>query len=110
MPGAPGAPTPSDTTPTSVILSWTQPESDGGSPILGYTVEMKDKFSSRWSKVNRDLVQETTLTVPTLKENQDYQFRVVAENKAGPGKPSPEVRVTAKYPFGKFERSTTIIF
>ena len=68
---------------------------------MGYTVEMKDKFSSRWSKVNRDLVQETTLMVPNLKENQDYQFRVVAENKAGPGKPSQEVRVTAKYPFGK---------
>lgn len=33
-----------------VELQWTKPEKDGGSPISGYVIEYKDKFSKDWSK------------------------------------------------------------
>lgn len=33
-----------------VELQWTKPEKDGGSPITGYIIEYKDKFSKDWSK------------------------------------------------------------
>ncbi|KAG1651275.1 Twitchin [Nymphon striatum] len=31
-------------------LVWTQPENDGGAPITGYLIEVKDKFSKEWTK------------------------------------------------------------
>ena len=69
-------------------LTWEAPANDGGSPITGYTIEKKDKFSSRWSKVNVSTIQETTFTVSGLQEGEEYEFRVTAQNKAGLGKPS----------------------
>ena len=33
-----------------VEMAWTPPEKDGGSPISGYQIEYKDKFSKEWSK------------------------------------------------------------
>lgn len=44
---------------------------------------------------------DTTLKVTDVKENSEYQFRVIAENKAGPGQPSePCAPVVAKRPYG----------
>lgn len=90
-----------DTTPTSTVITWREPSFDGGSPITGYTVEMKEPYSTRWTPANKEPIEETTFLVKRLKENENYQFRVVAHNLAGPGKPSQSVNVTAKYPFGK---------
>ena len=101
MPEAPDAPVPSDVSPTTATLSWVAPKRDGGSRIIGYTLEMKDRYATRWSKVNKDLTTEMSITLKTLKEGMEYQFRVVAENKAGPSKPSPETTVVAKLPYGK---------
>ena len=85
-----------------MTVSWTPPESDGGSPIIGYTVERKDTTSTRWVKAHSDLVEETTLVVTGLTEKSEYQFRVIAENKAGPGPASkPSDVFMAKPPYGK---------
>jgi titin len=76
-------------------LAWAPPESDGGSPITNYIVEMKKKGEAKWSRVNKkDTVTEPEFTVPSLKEETDYEFRVTAENKAGPGAPSKPSEVT----------------
>lgn len=90
-----------DLTPISVTLNWSAPLSNGGSPIVGYTVEMKDKFSTRWTNITEHMVTTLTLNVPNLKEKNDYQFRVIAHNKAGPGQPSEPISVTAKFPFSE---------
>ena len=58
--------------------------------------------SRSWIRVNRTLVNETTMTVSDLVEKNDYEFRVIAENKVGPGEPSnPSIKFVAKAPFGK---------
>ena len=102
VPSSPSAPTVSDTTASSMTLSWSPPKSDGGTPITGYTIERKDKFSSRWSKVTKEPVTETTFKVSNLKEGEDYQFRVTAENIRGTGQPGDACSfVTAKHPYGK---------
>ena len=68
---------------------------------MGYHLEMKDSFSLRWSKVADTIIKDTMFKVTGLKAKEDYCFRVIAENKAGLGKPSLDLKLTAKYPFGK---------
>jgi len=41
-----------------------------------------------WTAVNAAPVSGNTFTVPNLAENSEWEFRVVAVNDAGPGKPS----------------------
>ncbi len=102
MPGPPGKPDVTAIDATEMTIKWAPPETDGGSPIIGYTVERKDVSSTRWSRVNRELVSETTMKVTGLMERSEYMFRVIAENKAGPGPPSESSDIyMAKPPFGK---------
>ncbi|GBN65977.1 Twitchin, partial [Araneus ventricosus] len=71
-----------------VELQWTKPEKDGGSPITGYVIEYKDKFSKEWSKGAELGPTATKGKVEGLKEGVQYEFRIRAVNKAGPGEPS----------------------
>ena len=67
---SPGTPQLSDIKKTSLKLTWTVPEEDGGAEITGYHVEYKDQFSTRWAKKTIDTVTETTyeVSVNTLHE------------------------------------------
>ncbi len=103
VPDAPGKPEVSNVDTTSIHLEWTPPENDGGSEITGYIIEKRDAtFGDRWVKAVKTPVLETSFTVKGLTENNQYQFRVSAQNKAGVGEPSePSVIIKAKLPFGK---------
>ncbi len=79
-------------------LSWSEPESDGGSPITGYVVEKRDRFSTLWTPVTKREIPDTSFTVSGLSEGMEYEFRVVAQNKAGPGKYSEATRPTVARP------------
>uniref|UniRef100_H2YLF1 Titin n=1 Tax=Ciona savignyi TaxID=51511 RepID=H2YLF1_CIOSA len=89
VPEAPGVPEVSETTETGCTLHWSAPVSDGGSAILGYTVERLDKDSGRWAKVTHDPLLGFTMRcgfrAPGLKENNEYKFRVLAVNQVGEG-------------------------
>ena len=88
-PGRPGTPEATGTDKSSVALKWAAPESDGGSPILNYIVEYRPEGSSQWKRANESTtVPDTTYSVTGLKKDRQYEFRVTAENKAGPGEPS----------------------
>uniref|UniRef100_H2YLF3 Titin n=1 Tax=Ciona savignyi TaxID=51511 RepID=H2YLF3_CIOSA len=90
VPEAPGVPEVSETTETGCTLHWSAPVSDGGSAILGYTVERLDKDSGRWAKVTHDPLLGFTMRVKGLFEGKQYAFRVTAENHAGLSKPSEQ--------------------
>lgn len=47
----PGTPIIEDYDEHMVKLKWEPPKSDGGVPIVGYTIEKKDKFSPIWDEV-----------------------------------------------------------
>ncbi|KAJ8886792.1 hypothetical protein PR048_013004 [Dryococelus australis] len=83
-PGKPGTPEITDYDNESVDLKWTPPTSDGGAPIEKYIIEKKDRFKPDWEKAVEVPADQLTAKVPDLKERAEYQFRVVAVNKAGP--------------------------
>lgn len=96
-PDAPGTPQVTDYSAKSVDLEWTPPADDGGRPVTGYIIEKREKGSPDWFKVNNYPSPDTKFTVPNLKEGTTYEFRVMAVNDAGPGKPSRATQpVTAK--------------
>ncbi|XP_017322293.1 obscurin isoform X6 [Ictalurus punctatus] len=71
--------------PTSVTLSWFTPLNDGGSPILGYRVEMRRVDSALWQPCHTEPVCNTEFTVENLVSGSGYRFRVAAINRAGIG-------------------------
>lgn len=102
VPGKPGTPLPSAVKNTSISLSWSAPTSDGGSPITNYILEMKSSVLFRWTPVTSDKITDTEYTVSKLTEGEEYEFRVIAENRAGQGKPSDSCKpVKAVTPVGK---------
>ena len=107
-PGPPGQPRASNVNDTSMIISWTQPKSDGGAKITEYIIESKQATTTpTWKKVKTLNVEALAgaldsleVTVTGLKVGSTYEFRVKARNKSGIGKLSP---VSKSYPAcGKF--------
>ncbi|XP_061506911.1 twitchin isoform X8 [Anopheles gambiae] len=96
VPDTPSAPTVVDWSENHAVLKWPEPD-DGGSPITGYIIEKKDKYSPIWEKAIETNSPNPTATVGGLVEGNEYQFRVIALNKAGPSDPSDSSRTfTAK--------------
>lgn len=83
-------------------LTWAPPDTDGGAPITGYLIEYKEKFGKDWVKGIEVPGDALSATCPGLKENCQYEFRVKAINRAGPGEPSePTKPIIAKCRFVK---------
>lgn len=103
VPDAPDAPSVSEVFRDSALVSWQPPANDGGSPVTGYTLERQASFSPRWTLVNKAPVAELSLKVDDLIEDNSYQFRVIAHNKAGPSEPSqPSPQIVAKDPWSEW--------
>ncbi|XP_033640975.1 twitchin-like isoform X1 [Asterias rubens] len=87
-PGAPQAPQATQTDRTAISIAWKPPTHDGGNPISSYIVEKREAGMTKWSPATRAPVKDTSCSVPKLNEGTDYEFRVTAQNEAGPGRPS----------------------
>lgn len=57
-------------------------------------------YSSRWTKVNKEVISELTLTSTDLSEGDEYKFRVAAVNEAGVGPSCEPISLIAKDPYG----------
>ncbi|XP_052707844.1 twitchin-like isoform X13 [Crassostrea angulata] len=71
-----------------VEISWKPPKNDGGAPIEKYIIEKKEKGSDKWEKGVEVEGSDTTGTVEGLTEGKEYEFRVLAKNRAGLSQPS----------------------
>ena len=69
----------------SVTLSWEPPVEDGGSPITGYLLAKRDMHSKIWEDLDPVPEYVNEFTVPYLRENKRYMFRVAATNANGTG-------------------------
>lgn len=57
VPGKPGKPQAADINKDVITIKWSPPLSNGGSAIIGYQVERREKLSGRWIQVNKDPVR-----------------------------------------------------
>ena len=87
-PSAPAGPLQvSEVTENSAQVEWKPPQSDGGSPLTHYRLEVRDVRRSTWSKVADVKPTDTKYTVAKLSLDTEYLFRVVAVNTEGDSPP-----------------------
>lgn len=97
VPGKPGRPEAVDTDKDHIKIKWSAPISNGGSPIVGYDIERRDRQTGRWIKLNKEPCRHQEYYDDRVQEGRQYEYRVTAVNAAGPGKPSDTSHVlTAK--------------
>ena len=74
-------------TENSADLQWQPPESDGGTPLTSYIIEVRPDSRSTWTKAGSVDGTTTNFTVPDLREGTEYYFRVIAVNAEGQSEP-----------------------
>ncbi|MCU0861111.1 MAG: fibronectin type III domain-containing protein, partial [Methanomassiliicoccales archaeon] len=72
-----------------ITLNWTEPQSDGGAPILGYKVYRG--LTSGSETYLADAGDATSFIAAGLTNGRTYYFKVLAYNEAGDGPLSTEV-------------------
>ena len=84
IPSSPEAFQATKCTMSTVTLEWTDPVDDGGAPITAYVIEMKSAEDSNFCPLAQLDGDVCSYTARKLKDNTEYQFRLRAENEAGP--------------------------
>ena len=85
-PGPPGTPFVTSLSRDYMLVEWHEPVLDGGSSVIGYHLERKERNSVLWIKINKTLIQDTRFKTSPLEEGIEYEFRVYAENIVGIGR------------------------
>lgn len=84
----PGTPEVMDWDKDRVDLQWTEPRNDGGAPITDWIIEKKKRFGPWEKALEVPAKHGPKASIPDLTEGEEYQFRVIAVNKAGNSDPS----------------------
>lgn len=82
----------------SIIISWNEPQDDGGGEITAYSVEKRETSQAAWKIVCSSVVR-TTFKISNLVKGTEYQFRVRAENKYGVSEPLNSSEVIAQHQY-----------
>jgi tellurite resistance-related uncharacterized protein len=83
-------------TSKSVTIEWETPDSNGGTEITSYIIEKHLTKSSKWSCVATLDSYCLSYCIDNLKETNDLNFRVSAENAIGVSAPAYTESVTLK--------------
>lgn len=88
IPGPPSTPWLSFVSRESLTVCWNEPVTDGGNTVFGYHLQMKERSSLLWQKVNKMPISGNQWRVTNVCPGLIYEFKVAAENAAGVGKMS----------------------
>ena len=79
---------------SSLFLGWGLPDSNGGSAITDYQVEVTSNGSNSWTVIPHSASNRLGFSVSNLLSGRTYQFRVAAVTSAGLGAYSNVITVT----------------
>uniref|UniRef100_A0A8D2FRU1 Immunoglobulin-like and fibronectin type III domain-containing protein 1 n=1 Tax=Theropithecus gelada TaxID=9565 RepID=A0A8D2FRU1_THEGE len=77
-----------DTSNTSITLSWAGPDTKDGDEAQGYVVELCGSDSLQWLPCHAGTVPVTTYTAKGLRPGEGYFVRVTAVNEGGQSQPT----------------------
>jgi len=69
--------------PQALTVEWGAPESDGGAPLEGYKIAVRDAKRQMWMEVGRVAYDVQKLKVQDLVEGSEYFIRIFAQNEVG---------------------------
>lgn len=91
-------------TMTSLSISWKPPVDDGGSPVTGYAVAIKESRKTMWIEAASVTADEMSASVADLNQGAEYDIRVMARNDFGVSDPlQSEKPITVERPPSKRE-------
>lgn len=73
--------------PNAIVVEWGVPESDGGSPLTGYNIAIRDTRKTMWMEIGRVSKGVLKYTIRDLQEDHDYMIRIFAKNEIGLSEP-----------------------
>jgi hypothetical protein len=69
--------------PNAIVIEWGIPEWDGGSPLLGYNIAIRDTKKTMWMEIGRVTKGVQKFTIRDLQEDHEYMIRIFAKNEIG---------------------------
>lgn len=69
------------------IFEWGIPESDGGAPLEGYNIAIRDLKRTMWIEVGRVGPDTQRFQIRDLQEDHEYLIRIFARNEVGLSEP-----------------------
>ncbi|CAH0684241.1 unnamed protein product [Chilo suppressalis] len=88
VPSPPTAPLEIRTVGNNIVMtSWGTPEWDGGAPLLGYNVAIRDVTKTMWMEVGTVDAHTLKFAVRDLSEDHTYMVRIYARNEIGLSEP-----------------------
>lgn len=69
------------------MTSWGTPEWDGGAPLLGYNIAIRDVTKTMWMEVGKVDAHTLKFSIRDLNENHTYMIRIYARNEIGISEP-----------------------
>ncbi|KAG5897344.1 hypothetical protein JTB14_030229 [Gonioctena quinquepunctata] len=73
--------------PNAIVIEWGIPESDGGAPLLGYNIALRDTKKTMWMEIGRVQKGVQKFTIKDLQEDHEYMIRIFAKNEIGLSEP-----------------------
>lgn len=69
------------------IFEWGIPESDGGAPLEGYNIAIRDLKRTMWIEVGRVGADTQRFQIRDLQDDHEYLIRIFARNEVGLSEP-----------------------
>lgn len=70
-----------------VMTSWGTPEWDGGAPLLGYNIAIRDVTKTMWMEVGKVDANTLKFNIKDLSDDHTYMIRIYARNEIGISEP-----------------------